>query len=158
MQGTASGSKLSVEHNSTLPVEPRRARVSSPSQSALKTQRKPHSRPKTWSRSTWLQRKHPGTACSTHSPLFEGESPSLQGAARPPKRFKPHIDSSLYSMADTEKLVARYISSAGSMTEPEQQRRQRIGIMCDRMIEDPDFYKAMSAFAVSARRDIFGTS
>jgi hypothetical protein len=61
-------------------------------------------------------------------------------------------------MADTEKLVARYISSAGSMTEPEQQRRQRIGIMCDRMIEDPDFYKAMSAFAVSARRDIFGTS
>jgi len=61
-------------------------------------------------------------------------------------------------MSDTEDLVARYVFSAGPMSEPEQQRRQRIGAMCSRMIEDPDFYKAMAAFAVSARRDIFGTS
>lgn len=59
-------------------------------------------------------------------------------------------------MSGTDPIIAKYISSAGPMPDPEQQRRQRIGMMCSRMIEDPDFYKAMVAFAVSARRDIFG--
>ncbi len=57
---------------------------------------------------------------------------------------------------DTESFVSNYISSAEITPMSEQVRRQRISIMCERMITDSDFYKAMAAFAESARSDLFG--